>query len=186
MNFIQESFLKNIDVCDQIIKYYKESNVKNKGGTIKGVNEEIKKCTEIYISDFEVDPFKEYFSLLQESVNSYIAEYPVCNMYSPWKIIEDANVQHYLPGEAFYNFHSERVTALPLFSRRHLVFMTYLNDVTDAGETEFYHQKVKVTPQKGKTLIWPADWTHTHRGIPSPTQEKYIITGWFSYYEELD
>jgi hypothetical protein len=61
--------------------------------------------------------------------------------------------------------------------------MTYLNDVTDHGETEFYYQNLKVTPQKGKTVIWPADWTHTHRGIVSPTQDKYIVTGWFDYSE---
>ena len=66
MNFIQESFLKNIDICDQIIKYYKKSNKKKKGGMVYGLNEKIKKCTEICISDFEIEPFKEYFSLLQE------------------------------------------------------------------------------------------------------------------------
>ena len=59
--------------------------------------------------------------------------------------------------------------------------MTYLNDVTDDGETEFYYQKIKVKPQKGLTLIWPADWTHTHRGNTSKTQDKYIITGWYSF-----
>jgi hypothetical protein len=64
---------------------------------------------------------------------------------------------------------------------RHLVFMTYLNDVTDGGETEFFYQKLKVKPEKGLTLIWGADWTFTHRGITSPTQTKYIVTGWFNY-----
>ena len=48
--------------------------------------------------------------------------------------------------------------------------MTYLNDVTDAGETEWYHQRLKIQPQKGLTIIWPCDWTHTHRVVPSPTQ----------------
>ena len=56
--------------------------------------------------------------------------------------------------------------------------MTYLNDVTDAGGTEFCHQNLIVQPKKGLTLIWPADWTFTHRGVPSPTQEKIITTGW--------
>ena len=46
--------------------------------------------------------------------------------------------------------------------------MTYLNDVNDYGETEFYYQKLKIKPEKGKTVIWCADWTHTHRGISSP------------------
>jgi hypothetical protein len=59
--------------------------------------------------------------------------------------------------------------------------MTYLNDVHDAGGTEFFHQKLTVLPRKGLTLIWPADWTHTHRGIVSPTEEKYVITGWFDF-----
>ena len=68
-------------------------------------------------------------------------------------------------------------------SSRHLVFMTYLNDVDDEGHTEFYHQKLKVKPRKNLTLIWPTDWTFTHRGIASPTQEKYITTGWLNYLE---
>ena len=53
----------------------------------------------------------------------------------------------------------------------------------DQGGTEFYYQNMTIQPKKGLTVIWPADWTHTHRGIVSPTQEKYIITGWFSYHK---
>ena len=37
--------------------------------------------------------------------------------------------------------------------------------------------------KKGKTLIWPSDFTHTHRGQKSPTQEKYIATGWFNHVD---
>ena len=59
--------------------------------------------------------------------------------------------------------------------------MTYLNDVTEGGETEWYYQKLKIKPKKGLTVIWPADWTYQHRGIPSKTHHKYIITGWFSF-----
>ena len=64
---------------------------------------------------------------------------------------------------------------------RHLAFMTYLNDVQDEGGTEFYYQRLKSPARKGLTLIWPVDWTHLHRGVVSPTEEKYIITGWFSF-----
>jgi hypothetical protein len=58
--------------------------------------------------------------------------------------------------------------------------MTYLNDVNDGG-TEFLYQKITSPAKKGLTLIWPADWTHTHRGQISKTKEKSIITGWFNY-----
>ena len=34
---------------------------------------------------------------------------------------------------------------------------------------------------KGLTIIWPADFAWTHKGIVSPDQEKWIATGWFKY-----
>jgi hypothetical protein len=59
--------------------------------------------------------------------------------------------------------------------------MTYLNDINDGGETEFLYQNIKIKPKKGLTLIFPADWTFTHRGIASSTEEKFIVTGWYNY-----
>ena len=67
---------------------------------------------------------------------------------------------------------------------RHLVFMTYLNDISDEGETEWKHQGLKVKPEKGLTVIWPADWTYTHKGIPSHSETKYIATGWYNFFIE--
>ena len=43
-----------------------------------------------------------------------------------------------------------------------------------------------VQPRKGLTVIWPADWTHTHRGVPSPSQDKYIATGWYNLKPPLN
>ena len=64
-----------------------------------------------------------------------------------------------------------------------MVFMTYLNDV-DNGGTEFYHQNLKVNAEKGLTLLWPSDWIHTHRGIITKKQNKFILTGWLNYERE--
>ena len=63
---------------------------------------------------------------------------------------------------------------------RCLVFMTYLNDVEDGG-TSFKYQDIDIPAKKGLTLIWPAYWTHTHKGIISNTKEKYIVTGWLNF-----
>ena len=57
--------------------------------------------------------------------------------------------------------------------------MTYLNDVPDGG-TEFFYQKVISPAKKGLTVIWPAEFTHLHRGQVSK-REKYIITGWYNF-----
>ena len=66
------------------------------------------------------------------------------------------------------------------FFNINLVFMTYLNDVEDGG-TQFKYQNLITPAKKGLTLIWPTDFTHTHRGVISQTKEKYIVTGWYSY-----
>ena len=63
--------------------------------------------------------------------------------------------------------------------------MTYLNDVKDGG-TEFLHQNITTPAKKGLTLIWPAFWTHTHRGVISKTKEKYIVTGWINFINQLN
>lgn len=144
------------------------------------VRESVKKSTDACLND-NLDLLLRYFDELRKVSNSYIEKYTYANYYNAWDIVDSTNVQHYKPEEGYYGWHTERCGFLPPGSSRHLVYLTYLNDVTDDGETEFYYQQLKIQPRKGLTLIWPADWTHTHRGIPSKTQEKYIVTGWYNY-----
>ena len=59
--------------------------------------------------------------------------------------------------------------------------MTYLNDVEDGGNTYFTHYDLKIKPEIGKTLIWPAEWTHAHCGEVLNSGVKYIITGWMHF-----
>lgn len=181
MNFIQESTIKNLLVCDQLIDYFKNSKNTKHGMVNSGINKNMKESVDLTIDAIEDLVVVEYINELKNEVNKYIDNYPICNKYSKFGILETFNIQHYKPGQGFYEWHCERTNAHKPFCDRHLVWMTYLNDVTDGGETEFFHQQLKVKPKKGKTLIFPADWTHTHRGITSYTQDKYIITGWFNY-----
>jgi hypothetical protein len=61
---------------------------------------------------------------------------------------------------------------------RVLLFMFYLNDVEEGGETEFYYQQLKIKPKKGDMVIAPAYFTHTHRGCMPKSNDKYILTSW--------
>jgi hypothetical protein len=116
-------------------------------------------------------------------VNLYCEEYPEAASNGAFGFQESFNIQHYRPGEGFFKWHTERAQHNPKTVRRHLVYMTYLNTVNDEGYTEFKFQNIKIQPQKGLTLIWPADWTWTHRGITSATEDKYIATGWLGFTE---
>ena len=60
--------------------------------------------------------------------------------------------------------------------------MTYLNDVENGG-TEFMYQNLISPAKKGLTLLWPAYYTHPHRGQISSKQEKYIATAWYTFNE---
>lgn len=138
------------------------------------------------VSSTDVDPtiLLSYKVQLLEVINQYTTLYPHSKeTIANWRLNPLFNLQHYAPGHSYSVYHCENNGQEP-FKNRHLAFMTYLNTVTDGGETEFLHQKLQVKPEKGLTLVWPAHWTHIHRGIPAPTQEKYVTTGWFDYIDE--
>tara|TARA_R110000803_G_scaffold161837_1_gene225461 strand:- start:3087 stop:3683 length:597 start_codon:yes stop_codon:yes gene_type:complete len=70
-------------------------------------------------------------------------------------------------------------------ANRGLVYTLYLNSLpTEAnGETEFLYQQRRINPIENTMVLWPAAFTHTHRGNPVyGDNTKYIVTGWF-YHE---
>ncbi len=86
-------------------------------------------------------------------------------------------VQKTLPGGGYHFWHCENVTFT--HSNRILAWMIYLNDITEGGETEFLYQSVRYKPSAGDLLLWPASFTHLHRGNPPLSETKYVLTGWF-------
>ena len=180
-NFIFQSYIKDLNLCDEIIDYHKTSDNKHNGLSNYRYNPKVKDSTDVTFNDKSL--YTRYVHQLKKLLDLYIEEYKYSNMYSSWGITENVNIQHYAPGQGFKEWHTERTTKKLPVGSRHLVFLTYLNDVNDCGETEFFYQQLKVKPQKGLTLIWPVEWTHTHRGIISPSEEKYIVTGWLNYLE---
>jgi hypothetical protein len=184
-NFILEDYIEDLSICDDLIDFHKKSPDKKPGVVFASSDSEpkiknFKISTDTTLIQNEVG--EKYVAALQKVARRYMNKYPFSANMSRWRIMETITIQYYKPTEGFLEYHCERNGIGFPQTHRHLVFMTYLNDVDDGGETEFFHQNFKAKPKKGKTLIWPADWTHTHRGVTSLTQEKYIITGWFSYY----
>ena len=183
--FIRGYYLDDTCICDELIEYHKNDPNRHPGLIFNNGALRVKKDFKDSIDSVLRDPLAiKYFNCLQLCVNQYIEEYPWCSRSGTnWRVQETVNIQYYPPGGGYPAWHTEREQMNTPYCHRHLVFMTYLNDVTDQGETEFFHQQLKMKPEKGLTLIWPADWTFYHRGVVSLSQEKYIVTGWFSYYK---
>ena len=93
-------------------------------------------------------------------------------------ISTDHKLQKTEPGGGYHVWHCEN--AGYQHSQRVLVWAIYLNDMPDGeAETEFLYQKRRFKPKRGTCVIWPAAYTHLHRGNPVYTQNKYILTGWY-------
>ena len=183
-SFIGAWFLPELDVCDELIAYFRDSPSKVAGQIGAGeVNLEVKDSTDLQLGfeQFTDPPVRRYIANLTEVVQQYVRKFEGAAAVDGWGITEKMAIQHYRPGGGYKMWHCERTGKDLPGSARHLVFMTYLNDVADAGGTEFLYQGVTTKAERGLTLIWPADWTHHHRGVVSPTEEKYIITGWFDF-----
>lgn len=95
--------------------------------------------------------------------------------------VSSAKLQKTLPGGGYHNWHTEHTYKVDS-NRTLLAWMLYLNDVNDGGESEFLYQHRRITPERGTFVLWPAGFTHFHRGNPPLSGEKYIATGWIDWF----
>ncbi len=96
------------------------------------------------------------------------------------------NIQKYNQNEGGYFYYHSEIYPHPNDPHndalhRKLLWMFYLNDVEEGGETDFYHQQISVKPRQGSLVIAPAGFTHTHRGNMPKSNDKYIFTSWVLY-----
>jgi hypothetical protein len=119
-----------------------------------------------------------FFEGLQRCYDHYVSEYD---------ILKDINlrctsvkIQKTSPGGGYHIWHSEQGNGDS--ANRVLTYILYLNtlDEDSAGETEFLYQRLRVPPQENCMVLWPAAFTHPHRGnAVYGDKPKYIVTGWF-------
>lgn len=85
-------------------------------------------------------------------------------------------IQKTTPG-GYYKWHHDQI------DDRRYTYIFYLNDVNHKGETQFANG-LKIKPEEGKGLIFPASWEYVHRGIAPKDEIKYLVTGWISTVDE--
>lgn len=184
-HFIGSWLVEPPSLCDDLIAFFEAHQAnQTRGQTAGGLHPEMKNSVDLAIRPRELQlpdhkPVRDYIDALFACYRDYLEQWPFLDSILQRVDIGSFNIQRYEPGGHFLKVHSERTT----ISTSHRVFawMTYLNDVDAGGETHFVHQNLDVKPEKGKTLIWPAEWTHAHRGNLLDSGTKYIITGWMHF-----
>jgi hypothetical protein len=126
------------------------------------------------------NPVDVFFDGLQHCYEDYVSNF---SSLIDGKIrATTMKMQRTGPGGGYHVWHSEQGNGE--HANRVLVYMLYLNTLTpeQAGETEFLYQKERYNPTANQMILWPASYTHTHRGnTVFGDKSKYIVTGWFYY-----
>lgn len=168
------------ELCDRIIAKHKELEESSSGFCDRGehVNGGLSKRKDVsfYFDRDASNIASEINAALNVAIERYIDEYPSIGMHQFYSTT--VKIQRTPPKGGFHLWHCEKSTLET--STRVLVWMIYLNDTPEGeGTTEFIEQGVVVQPKKGTVVLFPSAWTHTHRGNPVYTQDKYIATGWY-------
>tara|TARA_B100000131_G_scaffold312877_1_gene347529 strand:- start:393 stop:974 length:582 start_codon:yes stop_codon:yes gene_type:complete len=107
-----------------------------------------------------VDEYVKRFSLLEQSKFT----------------IYDLKLKKIPQGGGFHAWHYENGSMIS--SSRMFVIQVYLNHDFKGGETEFLYQNIREEAVAGDVIIFPAGYTHVHRGNPPIGGTKYIANSW--------
>jgi prolyl 4-hydroxylase len=86
----------------------------------------------------------------------------------------DLTLKRYQPaGHDRFQLHFDSIYSV---ANRYLVFLWYLNDVAEGGETRFPQLGISVKPATGRLLIFPPYWMYQHEGAPPQSGDKFILS----------
>ena len=188
-DFVRRYYMEDTSHCDAVIEWFESDEIKKlhgpgrflvKNATAVRVDPEVKESTDVSLQFNEVvnhPPLYPVVNWLWDCVLDYANDFDYLINQKAFEITPTLNIQKYTPPSGGYkDWHYERSTCDPIF----LVWMIYLNDMPEGdGETEFLYQRRRIRPTAGTVVVWPAGFTHLHKGNTVMTTDKYILTGWY-------
>jgi hypothetical protein len=170
--------------CEIIINQFEKSEQGPGKVYLDGVLQEVshlKKCMTLDDSNFDDGSIITNIvgNQLAKFIKRYDQEQPQLRILSRWSLYQGYSIQKYeTEDDGYKNWHAEAGSSGPP-SNRILAWMFYLNNAKSG--TEFMNYPT-VRAKMGRCVIWPAGWTHVHRGAPNKGL-KYIVTGWITFEE---
>ena len=176
---------------DKLIQFYKDADAAGmtKEGRVGSIDcpegrpePEKKMSTEMPFEDVwngelgaDVWGLRTYMDFITDCYSDYWEHF---KLPPPIGIRVLPQIQYYKAGEGYYFPHIDAESAV---KSRVLVYISYLNDVPDGGTIMVNNDGFTIHAEKGKTVLFPATFTHTHVGEISKKHEKYICTGWVEW-----
>jgi prolyl 4-hydroxylase len=171
-----ENFISD-DVCDSLIeeglKCFNASTVL--GEAVEGY----RSAVDCFLSNNN-----SYANEIKKNLSTYFS--------IPFENMEDIDIIKYEKGGEYKLHHDFFHSSETYYSgeierggQRILTFLIYLNDNFEGGETEFPKHDLKITPKKGKLVVWTnttedgsVDYDSLHAGLPVINGVKYIGVIW--------
>ena len=128
--------------------------------------------------DYDLGASSKLATMLFPGFKPCVTEYleSISILRSKKFLLHDLKLKKIPAGGGFHNWHYENGSLS--VAARQFVVQLYLNDDFDGGETEFLYQQRREESVAGDIIIFPASYTHTHRGNPPLGGDKYIATSW--------
>lgn len=166
------------DLCKAVIDLFDQDSSKWRGkiGRSDGIShqEETKNSWDLEISNEGEwqNLFQKIHPQIQACMTDYLARSPVLKSFP--LLATGYKIQMYPKNQGYFRWHAD---SLGRNARNRVAAMVlYLNDVEQGGETEFFHQHIKVAPKAGYLVMFPAGWNYMHCGHVPESNDKYIIS----------
>ena len=172
-------------MCKEIIDFFENNkDLQFRGRTVLTgnivVDPKVKDSKDMTLSFIdETVPSTIIARILEDKTSIYIDTFRSVDLIDEFSAEMRYNIQKYNPGQGYHLVHCENSSR---GMERVLAWTLYLNTVTDGGGTYYPEYNRTINAVEGRLCIFPAFWTHSHKGIVSDTQTKYIATGWYVYH----
>ena len=164
--------------CNKVIDLFEQS----KKDTF---DNDRKSFTELNIEGKEEfkDIKETYIRVLRQNLQHFMKEVNIEEHHFPPVIdMENIRIKKYeANGKDVFKNHVDIIRSQGPSSKRFLVFIMYLSDVEEGGETSIPRYNIKCKPKAGRLLMFPPFWTHPHQGEKVIKGTKYQIMTYLHY-----
>jgi hypothetical protein len=174
--------------CEDIINYYErmeQLNLSFSREDLRDAPAHVKNDRTVFPLENIARDFNSTEAFLSGFLNKFWSCYGTytrhysCLVDSGAQYIRNIRIQKTLPGQGYHLWHFEQDRRES--ANRICAWGLYLNTVEQGGETEWLYQSMRIPAEQGSLVLWPAAYTHVHRGNPPLSGEKYLMTGWVEY-----
>jgi prolyl 4-hydroxylase len=164
------------EFCDRVVQHFEADSSKQQrnGSNIRSglsesswLEQDLSDCMEFNFRNMVLNSLRHYKAVYEKD----------CGIQPPLPEppgLAPLIVKRYDPGGK--DRFQPHFDALGPVANRYMVFLWYLNDVAQGGETEFVDLGIKSAASKGKLLMFPPYWMYRHAGLPPVSNPKYILS----------